>query len=102
MSESARPGHARDHHRRAAGASVAVDRADGHGTSGLLYARMGGAPARGYYAEGHSATRIHPEFQDLKVGDLVDYGGGNLVPVHAIEPFRHLVHAEAFVLRPLQ
>ena len=56
----------------------------------------------GGYAEGHSATRIHPEFQDLKVGDLVDYGGGNLVPVHAIEPFRYLIHAEAFVLRPLQ
>jgi hypothetical protein len=58
-------------------------------------------PLGGYYAEGHSATRIHPEFQELKVGDLVDYGGGNLVPVHEIEPFKHLVHGEAWVLRPL-
>ena len=29
------------------------------------------------YVEGrHSATRIHPELQELKVGDLIPYGGG--------------------------
>ena len=54
------------------------------------------------YVEGrHSATRIHPELQDLQVGDLVPYGGGVFVPVQEIEPFRHLVHGEAWVLRPL-
>ena len=73
----------------------------GMGRAGFYTHEWVERPLGGYYAEGHSATRIHPEFQDLKVGDLVDYGGGNLVPVHAIEPFRHLVHAEAFVLRPL-
>ena len=54
------------------------------------------------YAEGkHSATRIHPELQDLKVGDLVPYGAGAYAPVHEIEPNQHLVAGEAFVLRPL-
>ena len=74
----------------------------GMGRAGFYTHEWVERPLGGYYAEGHSATRIHPEFQDLKVGDLVDYGGGNLVPVHAIEPFRYLIHAEAFVLRPLQ
>lgn len=73
----------------------------GMGRAGFYTHEWVERPLGGYYAEGHSARRIHPEFQDLKVGDLVDYGGGNLVPVHQIEPFRHLVHAEAFVLRPL-
>ncbi len=62
---------------------------------------MGGASARGLLRRGPFGDAHHPEFQDLKVGDLVDYGGGNLVPVHQIEPFKHLVHAEAFVLKPL-
>lgn len=54
------------------------------------------------YVEGkHSATRIHPELQDLKVGDLVPYGGGVYATVAEIEPHRHLVAGEAFVLRPL-
>jgi len=54
------------------------------------------------YVEGkHSATRIHPELQDLKVGDLVPYGGGVNATVAEIEPNRHLVAGEAFVLRPL-
>lgn len=54
------------------------------------------------YVEGkHSATRIHPELQGLKVGDLVPYGGGAYARVHALEPNRHLVHGEAWVLRPL-
>lgn len=53
------------------------------------------------YLDGHSATRIHPELQDLKVGDRLAYGGGAMVKVHDLEPFKYLVHAEAFVLRPL-
>jgi hypothetical protein len=45
---------------------------------------------RARYTEGkHSATRIHPELQDLKVGDLVPYGAG--AAVHELEPHRHLV-----------
>ena len=57
---------------------------------------------RARYVEGkHSATRIHPELQDLKVGDLVPYGGGVYAPVTQLEPNRHLVAGEAFVLRPL-
>jgi hypothetical protein len=73
----------------------------GMGRAGFYTHEWVERPLGGYYAEGHSATRIHPEFQDLQVGDLVDYGGGNLVPVHDIEPFKHLVHGEAWVLRPL-
>jgi hypothetical protein len=54
------------------------------------------------YVDGrHSATRIHPELLDLKVGDLVPYGGGAYAAVHELEPYRHLVAAEAFILRPL-
>jgi hypothetical protein len=39
--------------------------------------------------------------QDLKVGDLVPYGGGVYAAVAELEPNRHLVAGEAFVLRPL-
>jgi hypothetical protein len=54
------------------------------------------------YVEGrHSATRIHRELQDLKVGDPIPYGAGVYAYAHEIEPFRHLVAAETFVLRPL-
>lgn len=54
------------------------------------------------YVEGkHSATRIHPELQDLEVGDLVPYGAGVYSPVSRLEPNHHLVAGEAFVLRPL-
>jgi hypothetical protein len=54
------------------------------------------------YVEGkHSAIRIHPELQDLKVGDQVPYGGGVYAGVTQLEPNRHLVAGEAFVLRPL-
>jgi hypothetical protein len=49
----------------------------------------------------NSATRIHPELQYLKVGDLVPYGAGALVPVAQMEPYKHLVHGESWVLRPL-
>jgi hypothetical protein len=54
------------------------------------------------YVEGkQSATRIHPELQDLKVGDKVPYGGGVYATVTALEPNRHLVAGEQFILRPL-
>jgi hypothetical protein len=54
------------------------------------------------YVEGkHSASRIHPELQDLKVGDFVPYGAGASARVDELEPNRHLLHAEAWVLRPL-
>jgi hypothetical protein len=54
------------------------------------------------YVDGkHSATRIHPELQDLKAGDRIPYGGGVYATVAEIEPNRHLVAGEAFVLRPL-
>ena len=57
---------------------------------------------RARYVEGkHSATRIHPELQDLAVGDQVPYGGGVYATVTELEPNRHLVAGEAFVLRPL-
>lgn len=57
---------------------------------------------RARYVEGrHSATRIHPELQDLRVGDSIYLGGGVHVPVTEVEPFRHLVGFETFVLRPL-
>jgi hypothetical protein len=57
---------------------------------------------RARYVEGrHSATRIHPELQDLKPGDRIYMGGGAYVPVTEVEPNRHLVAFETFVLRPL-
>jgi len=57
---------------------------------------------RARYVEGkHSATRIHPDLQSLQVGDVVPYGGGVYARVSALEPNRHLVAGEAFVLRPL-
>jgi hypothetical protein len=57
---------------------------------------------RARYVEGrHSATRIHPELQDLKPGDRIYLGGGVHAPVSHMEPNRHLVTFETFVLRPL-
>ena len=53
------------------------------------------------YVEGHNATRIHPELQELKAGDLIPYGLGAYARVHEVEPLSHLVAAEAWVLRPL-
>ncbi|MFB0838940.1 MULTISPECIES: hypothetical protein [unclassified Arthrobacter] len=54
------------------------------------------------YVEGkHSATRIHPELQDLKVGDKVPYGAGVYSTVSELEPNKHLVAGEQFILRPL-
>ena len=57
---------------------------------------------RARYVEGdHSATRIHPELQDLEAGDRIYMGGGAYAPVVEVEPNRHLVSFETFVLRPL-
>ena len=57
---------------------------------------------RARYAEGtHSATRIHPELQHLEPGDRIYMGGGVWAPVAEVEPNRHLVAFETFVLRPL-
>jgi hypothetical protein len=57
---------------------------------------------RARYVEGrHSATRIHPELQDLKPGDRIYMGGGAYTTVTEVEPCKHLVAFETFVLRPL-
>ncbi len=53
------------------------------------------------YAEGHSATRIHPEWQELHVGDTVPYSRFNEVLVMAVEPPRYLMAGEWLVLEPL-
>ncbi len=54
------------------------------------------------YVDGrHSATRIHPELPPLKVGDSVPMGAGVFAPVFEVEPYRHLVAQETYVLRPL-
>lgn len=54
------------------------------------------------YVDGrHSATRIHPELPPLKVGDSVPMGAGAFAPVSEVEPYRHLVAQETYVLRPL-
>jgi hypothetical protein len=54
------------------------------------------------YVEGkHSATRIHPEIPPLQAGDTVSMGAGAFAPVSEVEPYRHLVAQETYVLRPL-
>jgi hypothetical protein len=54
------------------------------------------------YIDGrHSATRIHPELPPLKIGDTVPMGAGVFAPVSEVEPYRHLVAQETYVLRPL-
>ena len=53
------------------------------------------------YAEGHSATRIHPEWQELHVGDKVPYSRFNEVVVMAVEPPRYLMAGEWLVLERL-
>ncbi|WP_242929308.1 hypothetical protein [Pontibacter vulgaris] len=60
-------------------------------------------------ADIHNANRIVPEWQNLKVGDKVRlatgkvYGDFPLLPVVALEPYRHLVLKGwgAFVLKPI-
>ena len=57
---------------------------------------------RAQYVEGrHSATRIHPELPPLNVGDTVSMGAGVFAPVAEVEPYRHPIAQETFVLRPL-
>jgi hypothetical protein len=55
------------------------------------------------YAEGHSATRIHPEFQHLRVGEEIPYSPFNALPVVALEPERYLIigNSVAWVLQDL-
>jgi hypothetical protein len=53
------------------------------------------------YADGHSATRIHPEWQALTVGDKVPYSRFNTVDVIALERPRCLIAGEWLVLEPL-
>jgi hypothetical protein len=53
------------------------------------------------YADGHSSTRLHPEWQELRVGDRVPYSRFNSVPVTLVDPPRCLVAGEWLVLEPL-
>jgi hypothetical protein len=53
------------------------------------------------YGDGHSATRIHPEWQDLRVGDHVPYSRFNSCPVTMVDPPRCLVAGEWLVLEPI-
>jgi hypothetical protein len=53
------------------------------------------------YADGHSSTRIHPEWQDLHVGDKVPYSRFNTVEVTMIDRPRCLIAGEWLVLEPL-
>lgn len=72
------------------------------------YDRLERATGTVHYIEGRrSATRIHPELQDLRVGDRIATGsiGRRLridAPVTVLDPNRALVIGTwAFVLRPL-
>jgi hypothetical protein len=53
------------------------------------------------YADGHSATRIHPEWQELHVGDRVPYSRLNTVEVRMVDRPRCLIAGEWLVLEPL-
>jgi hypothetical protein len=53
------------------------------------------------YADGHSSTRIHPEWQDLQVGDRVPYSRYNTVEVTMVDRPRCLIAGEWLVLGPL-
>ena len=53
------------------------------------------------YADGHSATRIHPEWQGLEVGDRVPYSRLNTCEVTLIDRPQVLVAGEWLVLEPL-
>jgi hypothetical protein len=58
--------------------------------------------AHARYVDGkHSATRIHPEIPPLQAGDTVPMGAGAFAPVLEVEPYRHLVAQETYVLRAL-
>jgi hypothetical protein len=53
------------------------------------------------YADGHSATSIHPEWQELHVGDKVPYSQFNTVDVMMVDRPRCLIAGEWLVLEPL-
>jgi hypothetical protein len=53
------------------------------------------------YADGHSATRIHPEWQELRVGDKVPYSQFNTVDAMIVDRPRCLIAGEWLVLEPL-
>jgi hypothetical protein len=53
------------------------------------------------YADGHSSTRIHQEWQALAVGDRVPYSRFNTVPVILVDPPRALWAGERLILEPL-
>jgi hypothetical protein len=53
------------------------------------------------YADGHSSTRIHPEWQELHVGDRVPYSRLNTVPVLMADAPRCLVAGEWLVLEAI-
>ena len=58
--------------------------------------------AHARYVEGkHSATRIHPEVPPLRAGDIVPMGAGAFATVSEVEPYRHLVAQQTYVLRAL-
>ena len=54
------------------------------------------------YADGHSATRLHPEWQELHVGDRVPYSRFNTVEVRMVDRPRCLIAGEWLVLEPLE
>jgi hypothetical protein len=53
------------------------------------------------YADGHSSTRIHPEWQTLAVGDRVPYSRINTVPVVLLDRPKVYWAGEHLVLEPL-
>ena len=53
------------------------------------------------YADGHSAMRVHPEWQELKVGDRVPYSRFNQCEVTMVDRPRVLIAGEWLVLEPL-
>jgi hypothetical protein len=53
------------------------------------------------YADGHSSTRIHPEWQDLRVGDKVPYSRLTTVDVTMVDRPRCLIAGEWLVLEPI-
>ena len=53
------------------------------------------------YADGHSSTRIHPEWQELQVGDRVPYSRFSTVPVMLVDVPKALWAGERLVLEPL-
>ena len=53
------------------------------------------------YGDGRSATRIHPEWQELRVGDEVPYSRFNTCPVTMVDRPRCLIAGEWLVLEPI-